>query len=1109
MMKFLQSQIKTLAGSFFFLALLLTSLNLSAQNLDEGLILHYTFESAPDGVVPDVSGNGNDGTLMETASVGVADDGRNALMLDGNSGYVSIIPEFANQFLGAEGFSISFWIYTEVDQLNEHVIDFANTTDHIIFLSPRDHASSGGPRFTVHSGDDGWPAVGRTEVMNTYQWYHLTVTIDGNVGKLYLNGQIGNTNNNMATTPATMNQTPTELWIARSHWGGDPYLQGMLSDFRIYNRALTEDEVLALGSDPELVTQQSALDLGDLSNVSSDITLPEMMGTDVTVSWTSSDTSYIDTTGHVLRYPEMYPIPVILTASLERDVNGLTYQMEKKFTAYLGATNPGQDLVAEWDFSRDNLGDDGVSIDDISGNGFVGSLENEAWVRTIGETTQYDVLDMGEGTGYFDMSAALGEHIHQLGEYTISLFFRVSEDYTGIGNNGNFFWSFCNTEDIYNGGGAMYWMGRNMEFAIMKTDYNTQQSTGGKGTAPQGEWHHIAYVQEGGNGTLYLDGDVLSDVSITYFPYSVIARDSADGVAINGTPYNWLGRSPYPSDAYLQNTAMYDFRLYSIPLSQDEIKLSNPFGIGLDVLTVIDDLNTAWDENNNAGYPVELNTEKDALTLGDLSAVTSNISLPSTGSIDNSITITWSISPALITTTGVVTRPDYLDTDVKLTATLSKNGYRTDTTFIATVLANEATKYTSDLLVHFNFSPENVEGNFVTDLSEKHFKGELLRGACIDTVRGVMDNYGLLKLSGDSSYFDMGDDIGKVIYGLKDGFSISVYYYINASKTNITSNGNFLYAFSNSDSSASYRNGYIFGRASYDTYAISPKRWDDGQVGTAGTANATTLGEWHHYAYVQDDTLGYVYLDGVAIDTATIKLLPNATLPKSGMIGTSYNFLGRSNFEGDVYLAGAKMYDFQIFNKKLSPSDVENMAALSAQDGDLTVGYLLADADGYINRYSPVPTGDAVQYVYKGSTLDSLVVKGDSVALLTENVRFKWYSSSNGVDSLDMNEEIVPNTVYYASQVINNYEGTERLPVLVKTKWYTAIDRKVTAGDDLRIDTSKPGLIRILDLKGDENVHVYNLVGRQISVKNTESISVDRGIYIVKVNSQIKKVFVK
>ncbi|MFB6342374.1 LamG-like jellyroll fold domain-containing protein [Saccharicrinis sp. FJH62] len=1096
---------------------------LFAQDITDGLQYQFKFDNEDAGVTSDAIQNAG-GILQNSATLGVI-DGLNALELVGGAHdvgpYMEFDPAIIQNFQTYPNFTVSMWVKINTLVTWSRLFDFGTGTTVNMFLTPR-NSVTGTARFAITVGGGG----AAEEVINASQpltegvWTHIAVTVDGAVGTIYIDGyQSGDQNTSMTLNPTNMGVALTQCYIGRSQYTADGNLDASVSDFRIYNRALSASEVEQIGSDPVLASLSQTFELTDVPEnagidvnaLDQDITLPTSFDNDVTAEWTIGDTTYIDSTGHLKDVtPQLYPVPVSLRVTFYHTVGTITRSKTKDFAVYIQPTGGlGPELIAQWDFSREKMEEDGVSIDDISGNGLVGTLKNDAWIRTIGETTQYDVLDMGKGTGYFDMSAEVGDYIYHLGEYTISVFFRVHEDYTNIGSYGNFFWSFCNTEDIYAGGGAMYFIGRDMEADIMRTDYTTQQSTGSQGNAPQGAWHHLAYVQEGTTGTVYLDGEILSQQPITYYPVSTVNKDSVNGVALTGTPFNWLGRSPYPSDAYLQNTAMYDFRLYSIPLSQDEIRLSNPFGIGLDVLTTVDDLNAAWQENDNAGFPEELNTEKDALTLGDLSAVTSDISLPAQGSIDNSISITWSVAPALITSEGVVTRPDYLDTDVKLTATLSKDGYRVDTTFTATVLANEATKYTSDLLVHFNFNPENVEGNFVTDLSEKHFVGELLRGACIDTMRGVMENYGLLKLSGDSSYFDMGDEMGKVIYGLKDAFSISVYYYINSTKTNIASNGNFLYALSNSDSSASYRNGYIFGRASYTTYAISPKRWDDGQVGTAGGAE-TSLGTWHHYAYVQNDTLGITYLDGQVVDSATIKLLPNATLPKSGMLGTTYNFLGRSNFEGDVYLAGAKMYDFQIFNKSLSPEEVGAMADLSASgEGDLSIAYLLADADGYINRYSPVPTGDAVQYVYKGSTLDSLVVEGDSVALLTEDVRFKWYSSSNGVDSLEMNEEIVPNTVYYASQVINNYEGTERLPVLVKTKWHTGIDRKVTAGDDLRIDTSKPGLIRILDLKGDENVHVYNLVGRQISVKNAESISVDRGIYIVKVNSQVKKVFVK
>ncbi|MFC0878991.1 LamG-like jellyroll fold domain-containing protein, partial [Saccharicrinis sp. FJH2] len=317
-----------------------------------------------------------------------------------------------------------------------------------------------------------------------------------------------------------------------------------------------------------------------------------------------------------------------------------------------------------------------------------------------------------------------------------------------------------------------------------------------------------------------------------------------------------------------------------------------------------------------------------------------------------------------------------------------------------------ATKYTSDLLLHFNFDDANISGNTVTDLSEQHFQGTFMNGAGNRILKGTSD-FGVLNLAGDSSYFDMGDEVGKVIYALKGHFSISAYYFVDATKTNLADNGNFLYAFSNSDSSSEKRNGYMFGRASYKTYNIAADYWGGDQIGTAG-GDISTQGEWHQYVYTQDDTLGIMYIDGVAIDTSTIKKWPNTDIPKAGLVGTTYNFLGKSNFWSDVYLSKAMMYDFQLFNKTLTPDEVSTMNGLT---DELQTAYLLS------------------------------------------------------------------------------------VPV-----------KEVRTESNLRIDTSTPGLIRILDLKGDESVHVYNLVGRQVTVRNAENISVDRGIYIVKVNSQVKKV---
>ncbi|MFB6342373.1 LamG-like jellyroll fold domain-containing protein [Saccharicrinis sp. FJH62] len=1005
-----------------FLAVgLLMGTFLNAQDLTSGLDYQFTFESEDAGVVTDVVA-GAGGTLTDGAVIGVK-DGLNVLTLSGgaantNSPYFSFEQAVGDKIHSYTDFSISCWAYLNSKATWARIFDFGSSTDYYMFFTVSNGSS---PRFSFKNGAGTQEQqINAATPLPLDTWVHLVVTLEGSVGKIYVNGVVDGQSNAFTLNPSLITEAFTQNYIGKSMWP-DPFLDGSVADFRVYNRALTDEEVLSLAWSrlpEELTTAYQNLTVEGIEEVSGNLTLPLADG-NVTIDWASSDTTIIDSLGNVTP-PEKYDITVILTATLSMEQDGIVYTMTKRFDAFVPASTEAADLIAQWDFAEEDLdfsNPDSIKVTDVSDNGFVGRLYNDAKIRTIGNTTQYNVLDLGNGTGYFDMGQDFGKEIYLLGDYTISAYYLVQEENTDISSNGNFIWCISNTDDIdVDRNGAMIERLLDHRFSITPTIYGGDQQQINPGVSPANtagwkeKWHHVLYVQNGSVGTVYIDGNVAVTGSITNLPSTSLKKAGREG-----TWFNWIGRSCYTADVYLKNTLVYDFRLYGKGLSEGEIQLSSPFGIGLDVYNVLDELNNAYDENKNAGFPEELNTEKDALSLGDLSAVTSDLTLPAEGILDNTIKIRWSSAPALISEEGVVTRPDYLDTDVRLTATLIKGRFRTDTTFVATVLAKEATKYTSDLLIHFNFDDANVSGSTVTDLSEQHFQGTLMNGAGNRTLKGVGTSFGVLNLAGDSSYFDMGDEVGKVIYALKGHFSISTYFMVDAAKTNLADNGNFLYAFSNSDSSSEKRNGYIFGRASYKTYNIAADYWGGDQIGTAG-GELSTQGEWHHYAYTQDDTLGIVYFDGVAIDTATIKKWPNTDVAKAGLLGTNYNFLGRSNFWSDAYLAKAMMYDFQLYNKTLSPSDIETMASLVDID----------NSDGIALAY-----------------MLSVPVKETSVE------------------------------------------------------------------SDLRVDTSTPGLIRILDLKGNESVHVYNLVGRQMTVRNAESISVNPGIYIVKVDSQVKKVLVK
>jgi hypothetical protein len=86
-----------------------------------------------------------------------------------------------------------------------------------------------------------------------------------------------------------------------------------------------------------------------------------------------------------------------------------------------------------------------------------------------------------------------------------------------------------------------------------------------------------------------------------------IAKDS-----LAGTICNWLGRSGWVNDAYLKQTLLYDFRVYSVPLSANDI--ADGFD-GFDpVISTIERLDNAYAENPDY-VAAELQTEYDQLTL--------------------------------------------------------------------------------------------------------------------------------------------------------------------------------------------------------------------------------------------------------------------------------------------------------------------------------------------------------------------------------------------------------------------------------------------------------------------------------------------------------------
>ena len=692
----------------------------------------------------------------------------------------------------------------------------------------------------------------------------------------------------------------------------------------LMNAARNLDDALVLGDNTEW---------GD---VHSDLNMPTSMEGGVSVTWTSSKPNYIAADGKVT-LPVEFDTSVKLTAVLSFEKEGETYTVTKIFTANLFATE-GVAVVARWNFVDESIyfSDGEVLVKALDTDGevtdrYVGSLKNEAYIRTIGDPdgTQFNVLYLDEGRGYFDLGAEIGKTMYQIsGDYTMSAFFRVEEDAPEQTAVGNFLWCFSNTENAAsNNEGYMFMRPTETRWAITQPKMGEQTLRGDGGTgfyANQGSsysgiWHHIMYVQSENTGSIYLDGQLIAEKdNITFRP----ADFAESSIAGEGTPFNWLGRACFASDRYLRKAMIYDFQILGFALSNDDVQ--NGLLIG-DITETLNDLEMAYYDNSDY-KPELLQTELDLINIDDdiLFGATDDFDLPK--SSDATLTTTWSSSnPNVISIQeadgqfkAIVTNPLY-PANIKITVTLSHGIYQISKEFDVYVL-DSGTTFEGDLLVHYDFS--QVDGRTVTDVAEKGFKGTLMNEADIqvmETLDGKQFN--VLSLGNGQGYFDLGYEIGQIMYHTTD-YTLSVFYYIDENYEYISSYGNFLWNFSNTATGGGGRNIIAILR----DQRVEMRGATTESFGIRDENNAyvnAPKGEWKHFAYTQEGTLGILYVDGLAMAMSDIYNIPADFLPVEGLSGTPYNWLGRSCYDTDVYLRQTYIYDFRMYSRALQETDFQ------------------------------------------------------------------------------------------------------------------------------------------------------------------------------------------
>lgn len=913
----------TKTGSFgwILLCFLIFSVSSKASDITSGLFLHYSFDNNIGTSVMDETNFGNNATRMGVDSIVPGFSG-NAAYFKNKTDYL-VLPQNIN--VGVTSFTFATWIKLDLLKGNTRFFDLGSgidaTNNYIVFL-PSNGSDNGYMRLRYRAAA-GSPA-GNVDVPTSKiplaSWTHIAMTLDWNAGtttatvKIYINGSQVASVSNYAFNPDMVGNT-TDNYMGISRWNQDINgFNGAMDDIRFYNRALAPEDILALSGLAELNKQYEDLSLGDISAVYQDLNLPTSLGTNgVSVKWNSSNAAIIDSSGHVTQ-PARFDENVTLTATLRLTVGTNTYTLTKIFNVKVLGLIGTPELIAEWNFSAESISRSGdtVKIADVSDAGYVGNLMNEASIRTIGNTNQINVLDLGEGKGYFDMGKEIGEAIVHLSDFSMMGYFFIDDTYANLAANGNYFWNFSNTADVAGvHNGFMYGrLNGNLACGISANGSPSTAAASGLVT-PTGAWHNLCFSQSGTVGTVYLDGVQVAQNLSMPAPSTALRKDS-----LTGTICNWLGRSGWVADAYLQKALLYDFQIYSIPLTSDNLILD------LGISETTSSLNAAYAENPDF-VDSGLENELVALTLGDLTALTTDISLPAQGSTDTNVAIKWTSSNTeVIAADGKVTRPNYHHVNVILTATLTKGITTLNKRFDATVLMVPGTGFNSDQLIHFDFS--NINGGVVTDLGEKKLQGTLMNEASVREIgTDTSGKFKVLDLGNGTGYFDMGVEVGKVMAGLDD-YTMSAYFRVDTAYHELSSNGNFLWSFSNTDKAMTDMNGYIIGSVKDQSVSTTPGYY------TAGTGNQAVgiwtpaeQGVWHNMTYTQQGSVGTLYIDNALMSTVdTIKNTPRTIMSQKGKNGSPYNWIGRSCYTGDVYLRQTLIHDFRVYNRALNELEI-------------------------------------------------------------------------------------------------------------------------------------------------------------------------------------------
>ncbi len=231
------------------LGLILVSISEVQANLSDGLVACYPFSGNAD----DMSVNNLDGTVFEASLTNDRfDNPEQAYFFDGQNDYIEV-ENTGGAFDLVNSWSISVWA-KPAEPINLPSGIGAPVVWKTAFVGDNKQTFTLGwegdkilLRMERASNDEDVKLFSAEPYNNLTDWIHIVGTYDGNTMSLYLDGAL---NNSRDVGEVIAYTGPAPLRIGNDQYSGGSVFHGAIDDVRIYNRALSEEEVLSLVPEP-------------------------------------------------------------------------------------------------------------------------------------------------------------------------------------------------------------------------------------------------------------------------------------------------------------------------------------------------------------------------------------------------------------------------------------------------------------------------------------------------------------------------------------------------------------------------------------------------------------------------------------------------------------------------------------------------------------------------------------------------------------------------------------------------------------------------------------------------------------------------------------------